>query len=180
MPYVFRREGFRQAEETARFLASAHLHAIYASPLLRAQQTALAITLPHGLAVQSTPVLTEVDVGQWEGRPWNEIEANWPDDYRRYMDDPSLYPYLGGENFQHVLDRVGAPLETVLGRHLGQIIAIVTHNVVNRVLLAPLLGLPLKSARGINLDNCGISLVRYRDGKQKLITLNSVMHLSEW
>ena len=173
-------EGFRQAEETARFLASACLHAIYASPLLRAQQTALAITLPHGLAVQSTPVLTEVDVGQWEGRTWSEIERGWPDDHRRYMEDPGANPYLGGESFQQVQARVGPAMQEIFRAHLGQAIAVVTHNVVNRVLLAPLLGLPLKLARRIHLDNCGISLVRHRDGETKLITLNSVTHLSEW
>lgn len=173
-------EGLQQAEETARFLAAAPLKAVYASPLLRAQQTAAAIAQRHGLKVHAIPALTEVNVGHWEGLAWDEIERRWPDDYRRYMDDPSVYPYLGGENFQQVFQRVSQPLEETMAAHLGHNIALVTHNVVNRVLIAPLLGLPLKLARGIHLDNCGISIVRYREGKQKLITLNSVMHLSAW
>jgi probable phosphoglycerate mutase len=173
-------EGCLQAEETGRFLAAATLNAVYVSPLLRAQQTAMAIALPQGLPLQSVPELTEVDVGQWEGRAWNEIEQQWPDDYRRYMEDPETNPYLGGETFRQVHDRVQPRFQSILQSHLGQIVAIVTHNVVNRVLLASLLGLPLKLARRIHLDNCGISIVRMRDGETKLITLNSVTHLSQW
>lgn len=173
-------EGFQQAEETGRCLAAAGLNAVYASPLLRAQQTAQAIALPHALVVQTIEALTEVDVGQWEGRTWNEVEQTWPDDHRRYMEDPGTTPYLGGESFQQVYDRAEPALRQILQTHQGQILAVVTHNVVNRVLLAPLLGLPLKLARGIHLDNCGICVVRYRAGAAKLITINSVTHMSTW
>jgi broad specificity phosphatase PhoE len=173
-------EGCQQAEETGRFLAGARLDAVYASPLLRAQQTAHAIAVPHGLTVQTIPELIEVDVGLWEGHTWSEVEQAWPDEHRRYMDDPGAVPYLSGESFQQVYDRAEPAMRRLLETHLGQIVAVVTHNVVNRVLLAPLLGLPLKLARRIHLDNCGISVLRYRDGAAKLITVNSVTHLSQW
>ena len=63
-------EGHRQAEQTARFLSSAGLKAVFSSPLLRARQTAEAIATPHGLDVITVDDLIEVDVGIWEGRDW--------------------------------------------------------------------------------------------------------------
>lgn len=172
-------EGLRQADETARCLATLTFAAVYSSPLLRARQTAEAIALPHGLDVQTIADLTEVDVGQWEGRTWEEVQREWPEAHAAYMNDPGSVPYLGGESFQQVQQRAEPALRQLLDAHVGQMIAVVTHNVVNRVLLAPLLGMPLKFARGIHLDNCGITVVRHC-GVAKLITLNSVLHLSEW
>jgi broad specificity phosphatase PhoE len=172
-------EGIRQAEETGRFLADMKLDAVFASPLLRAQQTAIAIAGPHRLSVQTIEPLTEVDVGTWEGYTWEDIERRWPAEHRQFMDDPATFPYLGGESLDQVQQRVRSVFNELLRSHLGQTIALVTHNVVNRVLLAPLLGTPLKAARGIHQDNCGINVVAYRDGRAKLITLNSVLHLSE-
>jgi broad specificity phosphatase PhoE len=172
--------GAKAAEETGGFLADCRLAAIYSSPLLRARQTAQAIAQPHGLEVQTVSELTEVDVGQWEGRSWEEINTKWPDDYQRFMDDPASHPYLGGETMSQLHQRVTPIWDALLGRHIGQTIAVVTHNVVNRVLLAPLLGLPLSKARGIHQDNCGINVIQWHGGQMKLITLNSVLHLSEY
>ncbi len=171
-------EGLRQAIETSYFLDSESLQAIYASPLLRAQQTAQAIARPHALEIKIVPQLTEVDVGRWEGRTWQEVAEQWPDEHRRYMEDPGTAPYLGGESFQAVFDRADPALRQIAQAHRGQRVALVTHNVVNRVLLAPLLKMPLRLARSIHLDNCGISLVSADANGMKLITLNSALHLS--
>lgn len=173
-------EGLRQAEETSQCLATATLAAVYCSPLLRARQTAEALARPHDLDVQIIAELTEVDVGQWEGHTWEEVQRQWPEAHAAYMNDPGSAPYFGGESFQQVQQRVGPALRQLLESHLGQMIAVVTHNVVNRVLFAPLLGLPLRLARGIHLDNCGITVLRQRGDVTKLITLNSVLHLSAW
>jgi broad specificity phosphatase PhoE len=54
---------------------------------------------------------------------------------------------------------------------------VVGHNVVNRVFLAHLLGTPLSKARRVSHDNCGVSIVRYRDSGMRVITLNSNFHL---
>jgi broad specificity phosphatase PhoE len=172
-------EGLRQAQETGRFLADVHLAAVYSSPLLRARQTAEAIARSHALPVQTLPDFIEVDVGQWEDWSWEDICTRWPEEHRRFMDDPASHPYLGGETMGQVYQRVAPAWDVLLRQHTGQTVVVVTHNVVNRVILAPLLGLPLKQARSIHQDNCGVNVIQCRGGETKLITLNSVGHLSE-
>ena len=153
------------------------LAAVYSSPLLRAVQTAQAIALRHGHQVQTVADLIEVDVGRWEGWAWEQIEAAWPEEYRHFMEDPASNPYLDGETMEQIQQRAMPAWDALLQRHAGQTIAVVTHNVVNRVLLAPLLGLPLRQARRIHQDNCGINVVLWRGGQAKLVTLNSVWHV---
>lgn len=172
-------QGRRQAEQTAAFLAGQRLTAIYSSPLARAQETARAIALPHGLDVALVDELIEVDIGRWEGRSWVEIAQTEPEEYRRFIDDPGQNPYLGGESFQAVQDRALPALRRIMEENLGGRIAVVAHNIVNRASLAPLLSLPTAKARQIHQDNCGINVVWMDNGEMKLRTLNATFHISD-
>ncbi len=49
---------------------------------------------------------------------------------------------------------------------------------MNRVLLASLLEMPLAKARGIDQDNCGVNVLRYRTGHAQVLTMNAAFHLA--
>lgn len=172
-------EGRVQAELTAAALADVDVQLVCASPLLRARQTAQTIADGHGLSVEVVEDLIEVDVGDWEGRPWDEIERTDAEAYRRFMADASIHPYQGGENISTVLDRVRPAMQRLMAENLGRIVAAVCHNIVNRAYLCDLLGLPLAKYRSIPQDNCGINLLRYRNGRVKLVTINWIGHLDQ-
>jgi len=160
-------------------LAGFSVDAIYSSPLLRARQTAEAIAKPHGLLVQIADSLTEVDVGLWEGRPWDEIQETDPVAYKAFMEDATVNPYLGGETLNVVLARSEPAFRRLVADNLGRRIVVVAHNVVNRAYLAHLMGIPLARYRSIPQDNCGLTVLRYRDGQPKVVTINGVFHLDE-
>ena len=171
--------GFEQARRTARRLAGQRLDAVYSSPLLRARQTAEAIAAPHDLTVQTLDELIEVDVGQWEGRAWEEIEQTDAEAYRLFMADASIHPYLGGDNLAAVQRRVVPALERLMAENLGRLIVAVAHNVVNRCYLAHLLDVPLAEYRAIIQENCGINLIHCDHGRIAAAAINSVEHLRE-
>lgn len=170
--------GLRQAEETAAFLAKTPLAAIYSSPLLRAMQTAEKIAAGRALTIQLAEQLMEVDVGRWEGKDWGWIEANDPDAYHLHHSSPAEHGYPEGENLTQVQARVVPQLMQILDTHVQQHVAVVAHNVVIRSMIAYLLELPLDSVGHIHHDNCGITLVRRRGGKTRLISANSIFHLT--
>ena len=173
-------DGHAQAAAAGDVLAQESIAACYASPLRRAMQTAGAVAKEHGLEVNPVDALVECDVGNWEGRDWGEIERSEPEAYRNFMDDPATHPYVGGETFSQVSQRVMPALSEICGRHAGDSIVVVGHNIVNRCCITEALGLPLKLARQIHLNNAGISLLRFRGDRFKLLTLNSVFHLGPW
>jgi broad specificity phosphatase PhoE len=170
-------EGQEEARRTGQLLSTRRVDAVYSSPLLRARRTAEAIARPHGLSIQQIEPLIEVDVGQWEGRAWDEIERTWPEAYRAFADDAAVNPYLGGENLGSVQARVVPVIEQLAADNQGRSIIVVAHNVVNRCYLAHVLGIPLAQYRAIPQDNCGVNLLRYRDGHMKAVTINAVFHL---
>ncbi len=172
-------EGRRQAQRTGEFLSACRLDGVYSSPLLRARQTAEAVAEPHGLEVQVDDGLIEVDVGLWEGQSWEDIQKMEPEAYRAFMTDAYANPYLGGENLRTVLARAVPAFERLMSEHLARCIATVAHNVVNRAYLAQLMGMPVARYRSIPQDNCGITLLRYRNGRVKVVTVNGVFHLED-
>ena len=97
--------GERQAEETARFLSARQLDAVYASPMHRAQQTATAIGKPHHLKVIPTDAIIEADLGTWEGLSWDDIRRQDLDAYQKFIAQPDVYGYGGGESITAVRDR---------------------------------------------------------------------------
>ena len=169
--------GQSQAEKVAAALRDRPLTAIYSSPLLRARETAEAIAKAHQLEVATEHDLIEVDPGRWEGLSWAQIEDQEPDLYHAFREDPASHGYPDGENLTQVAERVAGCLERLMQSHLGQEIAVVAHSVVNRVYLGQLLGMTLAGGRKIPQENCSLNLVRYRDQRPKVVTINAVGHL---
>ena len=169
--------GKQQAAMVAELLESHEIAGVFTSTLQRARETAEIIAQPHGLVVQTFPELSEADVGEWEGKSWDEIAKSDPDAYRRYMDDASQHGYLGGENLNQVRERSSPVIERLMRENLGRRIVVVGHNVVNRVFLSPLMYRPMAQARTIIQENCGVNVIRLRGDALKLITLNAAFHL---
>ncbi|NIP86837.1 MAG: hypothetical protein GTO03_15240 [Planctomycetales bacterium] len=172
-------EGRVQAKAAAALLAERPIEVVYSSPLIRARQTADIIAAGLQQTTQVLEALIEVDVGDWEGRAWVEIEQSEPEAYRRFIENPAEHPYVGGENLQQVSQRILPVMAQLMEQNLGRAIVVVAHNVVNRVYLANLMQLPLALARTIPQKNGGINVIRRRHGQDKLITTNAVFHLGE-
>jgi broad specificity phosphatase PhoE len=169
--------GILQAEATRDELAAVTLHACYCSPLERAVQTAAIIAAPHSILSKNVEALTECDLGEWEGKTWQEVRYFHAALYRDFMADPAANGYPGGESFQQVHERTTGVFDEIISRHLGQNVLIVAHHIVNRIYLASLIGLAPGKARQVSLDNCGISVITFRNGHAEVTTMNDIRHL---
>ena len=170
--------GRRQAEAVADFLAEFPLSAVYSSTMRRAAETAESIASRHGLLPTTVAHLQECDVGRWEGLDWETIMREHAESYHAFMNDPAENPYLGGESYGDVLRRIVPVFDELMQRHAGRSIAVVAHNVVNRVYVAHLLGLDLRRARDLQQKNTCINVIRQRGGETRLLTMNSCFHLN--
>ncbi|HSG69782.1 MAG TPA: histidine phosphatase family protein [Planctomycetaceae bacterium] len=172
-------EGVRQARAVGEFLASLPLSAIYSSNLKRAMETAREIARHHRLELETHPELREANVGQWEGLDWATIAARFPEQHAKFVEDPAMNPYFGGESYGDVHRRASAKVIELAQRHPGETIAVVAHNVVNRAILAPILGIDLKLAKDIQQVNTGVNLIKISAEKSKVVMLNALFHLED-
>ena len=169
--------GQQQANYVGQFLSTFTIDAVYASPMKRANETAQAIATPHSLEVQHREKLVEVDVGKWEGMNWDDIMSQYPTEYEQFMSDPSTHSYYEGETYGDVLVRAKPVIEELLTKHTGESIVVVAHNVVNRVIIANYLGLPLSQGKDIKQANACVNVIRRQGDETALVTMNSNFHL---
>jgi broad specificity phosphatase PhoE len=187
-PYILQGDGIdlglsssgqRQASEVGDFLSTFHLDHVYCSPMIRARETAQAIATPHGKEIEPVDDLVECCVGMWEGLDWETIQQRNPEEARLFLENPADNPYFGGVSYGVTLQRVRPVFEELLQKHRGESIAIVAHNVVNRVYLASLLGLETRRAKDLKQQNACVNLISSDEKATQLVTMNSVFHLSE-
>ncbi|MEA4882329.1 MAG: histidine phosphatase family protein [Clostridia bacterium] len=110
-------KGVFQALMVANALASKEISIVYASPLLRAAQTARIIAERAGVALKVEPDLREGSFGLWERLTFDEIQANYPEEVERWFENPVDFVPPQGESVQQIADRV-LPCIDLLAREL--------------------------------------------------------------
>jgi broad specificity phosphatase PhoE len=171
--------GRAQAQALGRRLEGVPIARAVASPLRRAQETARWALGGRDLPLTLDERFMEVSYGEWEGRLASEVQAERPDLRLAWRDTPHLARIPGGETFQEVADRVWpAFVEATAGLGSQEIVLIVTHDGVNRVLLARILGLHLSRIWSFRQAPATLNLLE-GDGLDSLqvVRLNDAAHL---
>lgn len=170
-------EGIAQAKRVATRFADTPIAAVYASDLVRAQQTAAAIAEPHGLAVQTAADIHEIAVGRWEGKSWPQVMAEQPAAYAKWAGDPGEQRYPGGESYVDVAARAVPALERIAAAHPESRPLVVAHRAVIRSVAGRLLGLDPRRWKDVPQENTGVNRLDWDGERLKLVTLNDVTHL---
>ena len=143
--------GIVQAEALARRLAALGVAAILSSDLPRALRTAQAIAAATGAPIETSALLQERNFGDWRGRPYDTM----PIDPLTMAGAPP-----GGESAEAFAQRVALAFAQIVERRaaLGGALAVVTHGLVIRAMLATQVRLPAGSAGAPHLGNTSLSV----------------------
>ena len=169
--------GLKQAELVGQYFKGMEIYGIYSSPLSRAWQTAQKVAQFHDLKVQPLPGIIDMSFGKWEGRPHQEIRASDMETYRQWVETPHLIRLPGGESLDDVRVRAMAAVEELIRNHPGKTLILVTHRVVNKVLICGILSLDNSHFWQITQDTTAINLIQHRNGKYILSLMNETCHL---
>jgi 2,3-bisphosphoglycerate-dependent phosphoglycerate mutase len=169
--------GMAQAEALGRRLAREPIDALYTSDLLRASQTAAAVTRETGIEAIPTPGLREVDVGDLAGLDRAAAAERFPDWYTRWREG-AVDRYPGGETFADLRARAVSTLNRIAARHAGGAALLVCHNGIVHAVVLHVLGLEAHDRRRIAPGpNCSLTIVERQRRRTVLVTLNDAGHL---
>lgn len=168
--------GREQAQLLAEYLHDFSLEAVFSSPLQRAQQTAAPCAQQYGLNVQVAADLVDFDYGEWQGLPRREVEERYGELYRLWRESPHLVRMPGGESLAEVRRRAMGVVDALLGQYRGTV-ALVSHRVVNKVLICALLGLDDAYFWNIKQDTCGLTIFTRENGRFVLMRHNDTSYL---
>ena len=122
-------EGKVQAREVRDRLRTEHIDAFYSSDLKRAIDTCAIIAEPHGLPVQTTPLLRERDWGDFTGELIPELKDKvWPDNV---------------ETIEHMKERAMEFVRLIRELYPGGTVLAVGHGILNKALQSAFYGKPM-------------------------------------
>lgn len=125
--------GKQQAQQVAIRLADEPFDAVISSDLHRAIQTAEIIADPHGLPVQTTPLLRERDWGSFTGRFIPDLQhVQWPDDIES---EPDL------------LTRARSFILYITTTFPGKRVVAVGHGIIDKAILAIFAGCTMREVQ---------------------------------
>ncbi|MDR1083870.1 MAG: histidine phosphatase family protein [Deltaproteobacteria bacterium] len=116
----------------------------FVSPLMRTRQTLSILLDQADIPVIIEPGLIEISLGRWDGLTKEEIISAWPEKWaQRGVDIINTRP-PDGESFRDLAQRVWPVFDRI--KELAQdLTLVVSHQAVNRVILAREMNLPLEA-----------------------------------
>lgn len=152
--------GKRQLTYLARRMQDTPFDAVYASPLVRAVQTAQAVA--KGVPITTMPELMEINGGEFEGVPFGELPKRFPQAYVNWQSHPELCSPPGGEKMADVFIRMKAAIDSIAQKHPGKTVAVVSHGCAIRCYLCYASGWDIEKLRYMQwCDNTAVSKVEY-------------------
>jgi probable phosphoglycerate mutase len=170
--------GKREGLAVAFALEDTSLAGIYASPLERAVETLLETADRHGQDVSVVEDLTDIDFGQWQGKPKDEVARDHTEEYRTWLEQPERMQFPGGESLVQAAGRATKAIEELAARHEGRQFAACTHRVICKALVCSLVGIDLSRFWSIKIDTASITVLNKHQGRWILESLNADYHLA--
>lgn len=166
--YELSERGREQSRRLGRWLNANAIgwDAAYASPLLRARQTAeLLIELTGQPAAVIDPELAELSAGALEGLTREQIELGFPSFFERRVSELADFGEFGGESYDAVQARARRVFNKLVAAHResDSRVLIVGHGGINFQLLKLMICEPVPRVCIVRMGNCTATLVRFRD-----------------
>ena len=171
-------EGRRQAEALALRLSDDRIAAVYCSPMKRTIETATIIGRPQGLTPVLRDGLREINHGRWESLRRSDVEAQFPQEYVEWEEDPYIYAPVGGESGLSVMARALPVIREVVLNHAGENVAVVSHKATIRLIISSLLGFDPRGYRD-RLDQAPacLNVLDFKNPvRARLMVFNDVSH----
>lgn len=163
--------GHQQAQAVAQRLAALPVKAVYSSPVTRCVETAAYIADTHHLTIQHVVELAEVDYGEWEGKKIKKL-ARQPL-WRAVQFFPSRARFPQGEALRDVQRRAVQAIEAITGEHEKDLVVIVSHADVIRLLLAHYLGVHIDLFQRLVISPASASVIALNpEGMVRVLRMN--------
>lgn len=153
-------EGIIQANKLKEYFSSICVDKIYSSSLIRSVQTAHIIGGAENMQVSVMDELKEINMGDWEGKSFDEIRNKYPEEFKNRMENIEAFRPENGESFGQCKKRAWDIFSKIISSDESNII-IVAHAGINRVILASLLGIPMNNIFKFKQDYGCINKIRF-------------------
>ncbi|HEX9683186.1 MAG TPA: histidine phosphatase family protein [Acidimicrobiales bacterium] len=169
--------GRAQAAAVAERIAPLEPTAVYASPMERTQETAVAIGERCRRRVRSHEGLIECEFGKWTGRRLNDLRRKR--EWAAVQSHPSGFRFPAGESFAEMQSRMVDTLGALHRRHQGKTVVAVSHADPVKAAASWAVGAPLDLFQRIVISPCSVTALLVGAHAPIVLAINSLGDLTE-
>lgn len=150
----------------------------FSSPLKRAWETAkIAGSFLPGISVTDVGAFVDISFGEWQGQTREKVGNLYPELFRMWQRNPAEVVFPGGGNLGEVADRAKKAFMDIAQGYPENDVIIVTHRVINKVLLSLLLCANLDLFWKIRQDTACINVLAWEGSIVNMLVINDTCHL---
>ena len=173
--------GIEQAKVAAEAFKNEKIDKVYSSTLDRAYYTALPFAEMRGLTVERDPRLVELDVGEWTGKTFTEVETLYSEERRLWREDPMRTRINGGESCKDLINRIGQAIDDIARKNDGLNVLVASHGGAIRTIPYYFAENKVDSVYTNTpiSTNCSITEVCYENGVGRLVRYSDDSYLKD-
>ena len=169
--------GVEQAKWLGHRLNEVDIDVICSSTSGRAVDTAKHIRGNRQITLELYEDLQEIDVGHWQGMTFEDVEGNYTDDFHHYRYKPELFKPKNQETFEAIIERAGTCIESIVKKHAGKDILIVSHGVLLKAFLAYIKKSQISEFwHGPFMNSTCLNIVEVNNGQYEIILEGDTSH----
>jgi len=149
---------------------------LISSPAQRCYAFAEQLSSSLELPLESNEHLWELDLGSWDGKTLNEIQAMDADRLQKYWQDPVNNTPPGAESLPDFRSRILQAWESILQQHIGDHLLVIAHSGTIRMIIGHVLDMPMTSLLRMELPYAGLSRIKVYSEENKVLSCSLVFH----
>ncbi len=155
--------------------------AVYASPLVRAMETARILCQDTRQQVIPCEGMKEINFGAWEGLTLDEIKNTYPSELAAWRSDEKNGPFVGGDiSIRNASIRAAKAIRAVAEKHPDEKVLIIAHGGIIKAGLIGLFEWKMTMYHHFYVGNTAISKVNFRSPDYPILeSFNDTCHLKE-
>ena len=166
------KEGLEQSERIAKYLKPLNISAIYSSPIERAKHTAEIVAKHNSLNYELDSRLTELDMGKFTCKPYEEIFAEHGNIFLKYYENDPAITEQEIETFPQVKKRILDMVNYIVKKHKNENVLLVTHMDPIKVMLSEIMYLTPQALFELIITNCSLTIIKESSNRFFLSAIN--------
>lgn len=132
---------------------------IFASDQLQSAEAAAALAKARGLSVEPDPRLRDQDMGEWQGRRWEDLARERPDAVRQFFENYAEAAPPGGESLGRAVERMLGWWTELAPSVAGRTVVVVGPGSLLTGFAAAMLGMRLSRSMSLYLPHGALGIL---------------------
>lgn len=166
-------QGRQQVADAAKQLKTIPIDKVYASPVIRAMETAQIVCETLGMDYEVDERLYEIELGKLVGMNYEEVTTKYGDLFLRfYAEHDPVLDSFGVEPFAAVKQRIKSLLDDALEKHEDSNVLMVTHLDPIKAALSTMLDLKPEALYRWHIRNASLTVLKHESRIYSLSGVN--------